>query len=370
MLSENERSRYSRHLVLPGFGSGAQEKLKAARVLVIGAGGLGCPVLQYLAAAGIGTIGIIDPDKVSLSNLQRQVLFGVGDIEAAKAEVAARKLRDLNPEISVDVYAHRLTASNAIGLFRQYELVIDCTDNFPTRYLVNDAAVLCGRPYVYGSVFRFEGQVAVFNQDLGVDGRGPNYRDLYPSPPSPGEVPGCEVGGVLGVLTGIIGSFQALQAIQLLTSPAAVIPGDLHLFDSSTLRLKTIHFERTESNPLTGKHPTITTLQDYESFCGVKELDELPTINSADFQKMRLSCESYQLIDVREPHEYALHHVGGLNLPLSSITENLSLIRTDIPVIVHCQSGRRARQAITLLEREFGFTNLKLADFGIEEFNV
>jgi len=358
MLSASEHDRYSRHLSLPGFGPEGQEKLRSARVLVIGAGGLGCPLLQYLAAAGVGHIGIVDHDHVSLSNLQRQVLFTVNDIGKGKAEVAKQKLLQLNPEIAIEVYPFRLDAGNALSLFASYDIIADCSDNFPTRYLVNDAAVLTNRPYCYGSIFRFEGQVAIFNHSETAGSRAPNYRDLYPEPPAPGEVPDCEEGGVLGVLPGIIGAMQASEIIKVLVGIANAECGLLHMFDAVSMELKSIRIKPRADNPISGNNPIITSLQDYNAFCGMMPATPIREISLEEFDTLKNSAKEYQLIDVREKHEYEAFNLGGLHIPLASIPENISLIRRDIPVIIHCQSGKRSRQAIDKLQTEYGFTNL------------
>jgi sulfur-carrier protein adenylyltransferase/sulfurtransferase len=367
MVSATEFARYSRHLSLPGFGIEGQEKLKAARVLVVGAGGLGCPLLQYLAAAGIGTIGIIDHDIVSLSNLQRQVLFSVQDIGKQKAEVAREKLHDLNPIVIINAYPQKLDAGNALSLFAQYDVIADCSDNFPTRYLINDAAVLSGKPYVYGSVFRFEGHAAVFNQEIEDGNRSANYRDLYPQPPLPGEVPNCEQAGVLGVLTGIIGTTQALMIIKLLVGMESTGQNNYIMFDALTMELKTIKFHPRSDNPLTGENRSIHSLQDYEIFCGLKPAtgNFIKQISGRELLRLRESNTEFQLIDVREPQEYQQFNIGGTLIPLSTITDNISLIRTDIPVILHCHSGQRSMEAIERLQSKYTFSNLMNLTGGI-----
>jgi adenylyltransferase/sulfurtransferase len=372
MVSASEFSRYSRHLSLPGFGIEGQEKLKAARVLVVGAGGLGCPLLQYLAAAGIGTIGIIDHDIVSLSNLQRQVLFSVRDIGKKKVEVAREKLHDLNPIVIINAYPVELDSGNALSLFGEYDIIADCSDNFPTRYLVNDAAVLSGKPYVYGSVFRFEGQVAVFNYMEQNGHRSANYRDLYPQPPLPGEVPNCEQAGVLGVSTGIIGTMQALMIIKLLTGMDSADKNVYHMFDAVTMEFKSMHFHPRRDNPLTGDNPSIFGLQDYELFCGLKQLrdNEVKHITGRELLRLRESNTAFQLIDVREKSEYEQFNIGGTHIPLATIADNISLIRKDIPVIIHCHSGQRSIEAIERLQSEFKFNNLLNLAGGIAGLNV
>src|SRR6476619_3531840 len=270
-FSKEELSRYDRHIIIPDFGFEAQKKLKAAKVLVIGSGGLGSPALLYLAAAGVGTIGIIDFDVVDDSNLQRQVLFGVDEIGKPKVDAAKKRLESLNPFITIKVYNQQLTSQNALDIIKDYDVVADGTDNFPTRYLVNDACVLLGKPNVYASIFQFEGQVSVFNYRAANDELGPNYRDLYPTPPPPGLVPICTEGGVLGVLPGIIGSLQALEVIKVITGVGETLSGRFFVFDALSFESRTFKISRNPANPLNGINPTITQLIDYEQFCGLKQ---------------------------------------------------------------------------------------------------
>ena len=273
-FNKAELERYSRHLIIPEFNIEGQRKLKAAKVLVIGSGGLGSPLLQYLAAAGVGTIGIVDYDTVDDTNLQRQVLFGVESVGKPKVEEAKKRILSLNPHISIQTYPTQLTSANAMEIFNGYDLVADGTDNFPTRYLVNDACVLLGIPCVYASIFQFEGQVSVFNY-TDPDGEiGPNYRDLFPTPPPPGMVPSCAEGGVLGVLPGIIGSIQALEVIKVLTGIGEPLSGRLFLFDALSFMTRTLRFGRDKANPLSGPNPTQTGLIDYEQFCGVPAVEK------------------------------------------------------------------------------------------------
>lgn len=344
-LSKQEKERYARHLALPQFDESVQRQLKAARVLVIGAGGLGCPVLQYLAAAGIGTIGIVDPDRVSTSNLQRQVLYGESDLGQLKVEVAAHKLRDLNPHVELVSYPLALTSENALKIIADYDIIVDGTDNFPTRYLVNDACVLAGKINVYGSVFRFEGQVAVFNAPLANGERSPNYRDLYPVPPPPGQVPNCVEGGVLGVLPGLIGCWQAQQVIQLVTDIGDPLVGKLLIMDLLN------GFQRTIAYPVQPA-TQITALVDYEAFCGMPAREQLPTVDYNTFKQMLITEQPFTLLDVREPTEYARHNLGGINIPLAQLTTTWPTLPTQRPLLVHCQSGQRAAQAVQLLLEE------------------
>lgn len=358
-FSRAELERYSRHILIPGFGLAAQQKLKAARVLVVGSGGLGSPVLLYLAAAGIGTIGIVDFDVVDDSNLQRQVLFGVNEIGKPKVEAAKARLQALNPHIELVLYNTQLTSQNALDIIKDYDVVADGTDNFPTRYLVNDACVLLGKPNIYASIFQFEGQVSVFNYIHANGEPGPNYRDLYPTPPPPGMVPSCAEGGVLGVLPGIIGSLQALEVIKVVTGLGEPLAGRFYIFDALGFESRTFTISRRDDNPLNGKNPTITRLIDYEQFCGVKAVETpVKEITAAALYKWQVNGEPFQLIDVREPYEYDIVNIGAELIPLASVAEQAGKFKKDIPVVVHCKMGGRSAKAIRELEEKFGFTNL------------
>lgn len=343
-FTSEEMSRYARHFVIPGFGTEGQARLKAGRVLVIGAGGLGSPLLLYLAAAGVGRIGIVDFDVVDQSNLQRQILYSTNDIGRPKAEVAREKILALNPHIRVDVYAFALQSDNALELFSKYDVVADGTDNFPTRYLVNDACVLSGKVNVYASIFRFEGQVSVFNLPQADGKRGHNYRDLYPAPPPPEMIPNCAEGGVLGVLPGIIGSMQASEVIKVLSGIGEPLSGRLLLFDAAAFTSRVMKFPQ---NP----ELKITELVDYEDFCGLKPAPDqaLPSIDVPRLQELMEDADSFQLIDVRESYEYAAENLGGILIPLAELEHNLSRIARDKPVVVHCQSGQRSAKAVRLL---------------------
>lgn len=360
-LSSAELSRYARHLALPDFGAAGQRRLKAGSVLVVGAGGLGSPALLYLAAAGVGRIGIVDFDVVDESNLQRQVLYTVDDVGQPKAEVAARRLKALNPYIDVTVYRTQLNTENALELISGYDVVADGTDNFPTRYLVNDACVLAGKVNVYASIFRFEGQVSVFNF-LHPDGsRGPNYRDLFPEPPPPGLVPNCAEGGVLGVLPGIVGSLQANEVIKVLAGVGEPLAGRLFLFDAATFTTRTL---RIRKNP----DVRITELINYEQFCGLVPAEtEAPvrTITVTALREMMDRGEDFQLIDVREPYEYDIANLNGELIPLGNISVNAGRLSRDKPVVIHCRSGKRSADAIRELQKKFGFTNLLNLEGGI-----
>lgn len=360
LFTKEELARYNRHIIIPGFGMEAQQKLKKAKVLVIGSGGLGSPVLLYLAAAGVGTIGIVDFDVVDDSNLQRQVLFGIDEIGKPKVEAARRRIEALNPYIRLHLYNTHLNSSNALGIFKDYDVIADGTDNFPTRYLVNDAAVLLGKPNVYASIFQFEGQVSVFNYTDSKGNTGPNYRDLYPTPPPPGLVPSCAEGGVLGVLPGIIGSLQALEVIKVITGVGETLSGRFYIFDALNFENRTFNIRRREDNPINGKNPTITALIDYEQFCGMRAVEEkaLKEITAKELYDWQVKGEKFQLIDVREPHEYDIVNIGGELIPLATVSDNAGRIDTERKVVVHCKMGGRSAKAIRDLEEKFGFTNL------------
>jgi molybdopterin/thiamine biosynthesis adenylyltransferase/rhodanese-related sulfurtransferase len=359
IFSKEELARYNRHIIIPGFGIEAQQKLKEAKVLVVGSGGLGSPALLYLAAAGVGNIGIVDFDVVDDSNLQRQVLFGVDEVGKPKVEAAKRRLHALNPHINIELHNIQLTSKNALELIRQYDVVADGTDNFPTRYLVNDACVLTGKPNVYASIFQFEGQVSVFNYANAEGEVGPNYRDLYPTPPPPGLVPSCAEGGVLGVLPGIIGSLQALEVIKVITGVGDVLSGRFFIFDALNFETRTFKITRRKNNPLNGENPTITALIDYEQFCGMKAVEKpIKEITAKEFNDWQVRGEKFQLIDVREPHEYEIVNIGAELIPLGTISENADRIDTGKKVVIHCKMGGRSAKAIRELEEKFGFKNL------------
>jgi molybdopterin/thiamine biosynthesis adenylyltransferase/rhodanese-related sulfurtransferase len=361
-LTSEEIKRYSRHLVLEELGVSGQLKLKHAKVLVVGAGGLGCPVLLYLAAAGVGSIGIADDDIIHISNLQRQILYTMDTVGENKAEAARKKLSGLNPLISLNAYPFRLTSENVIAIVNNYDIVVDGTDNFATRYLLNDACVLLNKPMIYGSILKFEGQVAVFNY-LKKDGnRSSNYRDLFPQPPAPESVPNCEQAGVIGVLPGIIGCLQANEAIKLITGVGELLTDKLLIFDCTTLQQTLIKI------PDRNSKDSIKTLIDYEDFCGIshqknKSLTRNQTIamkevTVQELQKLRESGADFQLIDVREPHEYDICHLDGELIPMSEIPHNVDKISKDKQVIIHCRSGKRSGDMLLWLEKNHGFKNL------------
>ncbi len=358
-FSKEELARYDRHIIIPDFGMEAQKKLKAAKVLVIGSGGLGSPVLLYLAAAGIGTIGIVDFDVVDDSNLQRQVLFGVDEVGKPKVEAARQRLQSLNPHIEIKIYNTQITSKNALDIIKDYDVVADGTDNFPTRYLVNDACVLLDKPNVYASIFQFEGQVSVFNYHTSNVELGPNYRDLYPTPPPPGLVPSCAEGGVLGVLPGIMGSLQALEVIKVITGIGETLSGRFFIFDALSFTSRTFNIKRNPANPLNGTNPTIKELIDYEQFCGVKAVEKpIKEITANELYNWKKDGEDFQLIDVREPHEYEIVNIGAELIPLATVSANANKINRNKKVVMHCKMGGRSAKAIRELEEKFGFHNL------------
>lgn len=348
MLSDKESARYARHLLLREIGEAGQERLKNARVLVIGAGGLGCPALLYLAAAGVGTIGIVDGDTVDESNLHRQVLYSSEDVGKKKAEVAREKLARQNPFIRIHVHPVTLTSSNALDILKDYDLVLDGSDNFPTRYLSNDACVILGKPLVFGSIFKFEGQVSVFNYK-----GGPTYRCLFPVPPGPGEVPNCAQVGVLGVLPGIIGSFMANEAMKVILDAGEVLSGKLFVLDTLSMRSQVLRFDK---NPA---QAAVKGLVDYEEFCGLKtKTSHMKEISPSEFKRLKESGAPFHLIDVREEFEYKAGHLGGTLIPLATVREQAHRIPKEGLVIIHCKAGARSKRAIEFLEKELGYKNL------------
>jgi len=364
-LSPQELARYSRHIAIPEFNLAAQKKLKAAKVLVVGAGGLGSPMLLYLTAAGVGQIGIVDFDVVEDSNLQRQVLFTVDDIGKSKAETAKSRLQKLNPFVKFTVYNNAFTKENALEIIKDYDVVADGSDNFPTRYLVNDACVLAGKINVYASIFRFEGQVSVFNF-LNEDGtRGANYRDLFPEPPPPGMVPSCAEGGVLGVLPGIIGSMQASEVIKVITGVGEPLAGRLFLFDAASFTTRVLKVRKNSKTQ-------ITELINYEEFCGIgieNGEDKIKEVTVQDLKKWQEEGVDFQLIDVRQPYEYEIANLGGELIPQNELVQNLDKISTNKKVIVHCRSGKRSADAIRDLQNLGDFDNLYNLKGGILEYS-
>lgn len=356
VLAKEDFQRYQRQIIIPEFGEQGQEKLKNAAVLVIGAGGLGAPILQYLTAAGVGRIGIVEFDEVSISNLQRQVLFANDQVGDSKAQCSKEKLQKLNPSVQIDVFEEAITSINAMKIIGDYDLVVDGSDNLATRYLVNDACVLLNKPLIYGAIFRFEGQVSVFNADLG-DERGPNYRDLFPTPPPPEMVPSCSEGGVLGVLPGIIGSMMANEAIKLLVGMGESLSGRLFVFDALDFSTHTLKVEKDPANPLTGENPSITELIDYEAFC-MGEIKK-QGINEMTVQtlKEKIDKGDVWILDVREDYEYELANLEGHLIPLNKVVHQMEKIPRDREVVVMCKMGGRSQKAIELLQGQ-GFDNL------------
>ena len=351
-LSNEEVLRYSRHLIVPEVGMEGQLKLKAAKVLCIGTGGLGAPLGVYLAAAGVGRIGLVDFDTVDLTNLQRQILFSTSDVGRPKIEAAADRLRGLNPDIQIDTFETRLTSENALELFKDYDLIVDGTDNFPTRYLVNDACILLGKQNVYGSIFRFEGQVTVF----GAPG-GPCYRCLYPEPPPPGLVPSCAEGGVLGVLPGIVGSIQAAETLKLIIGKGGPLIGRLLLFDALAMRFRELKLRKNPECPVCGAHPTVTSLIDYAEFCGIRG-EEAPALQTTVPEiaprelKARLDRgDDLFILDVREPHEYQICNLGGHLIPLGDLSRRASELDSSREIVAHCRSGKRSAEAVEFLHK-------------------
>ena len=353
-LSNQELIRYSRHITIPEFGIEGQMKLKQGSVLVIGSGGLGSPLLLYLVAAGVGRIGIVDFDTIEESNLQRQVLFTTDDLGKSKAKTAKDRLLALNPGINIEVHNTKFTSENALELVSQYDVVADGTDNFPTRYLVNDACVLKDKVNVYASIFRFEGQVSVFNYPFEDGERGPNYRDLFPEPPPAGLVPNCAEGGVIGVLPGIIGSLQALEVIKIISGVGEPLAGKLFLFDGSDFSTRKLKIEKNAQT-------RITRLIDYDLFCGIsseKAETHLKEITPHELFNLIENKLDFELLDVREPYEFEISNINGKLIPLSTIMERAREISRTKKVIIHCKGGVRSAKAITDLENTYGFDNL------------
>ena len=364
-LSAEELQRYSRHLLMPEVTSEGQRRLKASRILSIGAGGLGSPAALYLAAAGVGTIGIVDFDEVDLSNLQRQILHGTKDIGRSKLESARDRLRDINPEIEIESHECRFSSENASQLVAQYDVVVDGSDNFPTRYLSNDVSVFARKPNVYGSVFRFEGQTTVFAPHLG----GPCYRCLFPEPPPPDSVPNCAQAGVLGVLPGIIGMLQAIETIKLIVGIGEPLVGRLLHFDALKVKFRELNLRRDPECPVCGKNPTIFSPVDYEQFCGVRNEEAMPTMSTHELKQKMDAREPFELIDVREAFEYEIARIDGAKLiPLGEIAERVSELQRERPIVVHCHSGRRSAEAVRLLQQR-GFANVYNLEGGIDAWS-
>ncbi len=360
-FSKQELERYSRHLIIPEFNIEGQRKLKAAKVLIVGTGGLGAPLLQYLSAAGVGTIGLVDFDVVEESNLQRQVLFSIDDVGKPKVDAAKKRIQAQNPFVNIITHNVHLTSENALDIIKDYDIVADGTDNFPTRYLVNDASVLLGKVNVYASIFRFEGQVSVFNYTDKNGVLGPNYRDLFPEPPPPGLVPSCAEGGVIGVLPGIIGSLQANEVIKVITGVGEPLSGRFFTLDAAAFETRTLNIVRDKDNPLNGDNPTQTELIDYQQFCGLNIKEEEKVVKEITVQELKAwqdQKEDFQLIDVREEFEYEIANLGGELIPLGDVLEELEKVNKAKKVVVHCRSGKRSADAIELIESSTGLENL------------
>jgi len=366
-LTTDDLTRYSRHIILPEVGEEGQRKLKAARVLCIGTGGLGAPLTYYLAAAGVGTIGLVDFDVVDVSNLQRQIIHSTADVGRPKIDSAAEKLTALNPYLHVVKYNTMLTSANALEIFKDFDIVADGTDNFQTRYLVNDACVLSGyKPNVYGSIFRFEGQASVFATE-----DGPCYRCLYPEPPPPGLVPSCAEGGVLGILPGLVGVIQATEAIKIILGKGDSLIGRLLLIDSLSMRFRELKLRKNPDCPLCGTHRTITKLIDYDQFCGIQPevpnapmKNGIPQITPEELKRRKDAGEPVFVLDVREPHEYKIANIDGYLLPLGELPQRYSEVPRDQKVVVHCKMGGRSQQAAEFL-KQAGYTDVENMAGGI-----
>ena len=363
-LSNDEVLRYSRHLIMPEVGMDGQLKLKAAKVLCVGAGGLGSPLALYLAAAGVGTLGVVDFDVVDFTNLQRQIIHSTADVGRKKLDSAADKLLAINPNVNIVKFDTRLSSANALELFRDFDMVVDGTDNFPTRYLVNDACVLTGKPNVYGSIFRFEGQVSIFAMK-----EGPCYRCLYPEPPPPGLVPSCAEGGVLGILPGLVGVMQATEAIKLILGAGEPLIGRLLLVDALAMRFRELKLRKNPDCPACGTHPTIKALIDYNEFCGIRGEEkpvetQMPSITVEELKQLRDAGKEPFLLDVREPHEYQICNLGGHLIPLNDLPKRVNELDSSREIVVHCKMGGRSAKAVDFL-RQSGFTKVKNLTGGI-----
>ena len=375
-LSHEEVKRYSRHLIMPEVGMDGQKKLKAASVLLIGAGGLGSPLAMYLAAAGIGRIGLVDYDVVDYTNLQRQIIHGTKDVGRPKLDSAKERILDINPHVHVDTYEVPLTSANALEIFEPYDIIIDGTDNFPTRYLTNDACVLLGKPNVYGSIFRFEGQASVFYAE-----EGPCYRCLFPEPPPPGLVPSCAEGGVLGILPGTIGAIQATEAVKLILGVGESLIGRLLLYDALNMSFEQVRLRKNPNCPVCGENPTVTQLIDYEQFCGMPAHDRslyqtsangdaVPGITPQELKARLAAGEDLFILDVREPHEWDisnLAHLGAVLIPKGDVVNRMGELDTAREVIVHCRTGVRSADVIRQLQQH-GFKKMHNLEGGINRW--
>ncbi len=364
-LSKDEILRYSRHLIMPEVGMEGQLKLKQAKVLTIGAGGLGSPLALYLAAAGVGKLGMVDFDVVDFTNLQRQIIHDTDDVGRLKLDSAKDTIGDINPNVEVIPHHQRLTSENALKIFADYDIVVDGTDNFPTRYLVNDACVLLGKPNVYGSIFRFEGQVSVFYAK-----EGPCYRCLYPEPPPPGLVPSCAEGGVLGVLPGIIGSLQAMETIKLILGQGSSLVGRLLLFDAVNMKFRELKLRKSPGCPICGENPTVKELIDYQEFCGIRgeEVEvkiTVPELTPVQVKKMMDEKKPFVLVDVREPHEVEICKIeGSVLIPLGDVPKRMNELNSADEIVVHCRSGKRSADAVELLMKA-GFRKIHNLQGGV-----
>jgi molybdopterin/thiamine biosynthesis adenylyltransferase/rhodanese-related sulfurtransferase len=369
-LTPDEIRRYSRHLIIPDVAMDGQKRLKNAKVLCVGAGGLGSPALMYLAAAGVGTLGIIDFDVVDESNLQRQVIHGQSDIGRSKAASARDSVREINPLVQVNLHEERLDSSNAMRIFGDYDLIVDGTDNFATRYLVNDACVLLGKPYVWGSIYRFDGQASVFWSE-----HGPCYRCLYPEPPPPGMVPSCAEGGVLGVLCASVGSIQVTEAIKVLTGIGDPLVGRLMIYDALEMTYRAVKVRKDPECPLCGKNPTITELIDYEAFCGTVSDEAMQaavgsTITASELKEMQDRGDELLLVDVREPAEWEIVRIpGAVLIPKNDLPSKLAELPQDRPVVMYCKTGIRSAETLALLKNA-GFADAKHVQGGISAWAV
>jgi adenylyltransferase/sulfurtransferase len=351
VLSNDEILRYSRHLIMPEVGMDGQRKLKAAKVLCVGAGGLGSPLALYLGAAGVGTLGIVDYDVVDYTNLQRQIIHSTADVGSKKLDSAAEKLKAINPFLNLRTFDMKLTSANALELFREFDVIADGTDNFPTRYLVNDACVLTGKPNVYGSIFRFEGQASVFATE-----EGPCYRCLYPEPPPPGLVPSCAEGGVLGILPGLVGVIQATETIKLILGQGDSLAGRLLLIDALGMKFRELKLRKNPECPACGTHRTVTKLIDYDQFCGIRG-EEAPvyggmSVMSVEELKQKLDAKAdVFILDVREPHEYQICNLNGYLIPLGDLPKRVNELDTSREIVAHCRSGVRSAKAVNFLQQ-------------------
>jgi molybdopterin/thiamine biosynthesis adenylyltransferase/rhodanese-related sulfurtransferase len=365
-LSRDELLRYSRHLLLPEVGLEGQRRIKSARVLLVGAGGLGSPLALYLAAAGVGTLGLVDFDTVDLTNLQRQILHGTADVGRSKLESARERVEDINPNVRLELYETHLTSDNALEIARDYDIIVDGTDNFATRYLVNDVCVLLGKPNVYGSIFRFEGQASVF-----ATADGPCYRCLYKEPPPPGLVPSCAEGGVLGVLPGLVGTIQATETLKLILGVGSSLAGRLLLINALDMRFRTMNIRRDPSCPACGTHE-LRELIDYQQFCGGQRGvggDDLPEVTPRELSTLLASGEDFDLIDVREPYEWQIAHIDGARLvPLGALDEVIPTLDPARKIVLHCKGGTRSAQAVRQLQAA-GFTRVWNVTGGISRWS-